>query len=67
NGQPCQGQVIVLNVHGVFYNRTTDVNGSVFLDINLDPGEYIITAYYGYVNPNVFEYAISNKILIARP
>jgi hypothetical protein len=67
NGQPCKGQTIILNVHGVLYNRTTDVNGSVFLDINLNPGEYIITAYYGYVNPNVFEYAISNRILVARP
>jgi uncharacterized repeat protein (TIGR01451 family) len=67
NGLPYPGQKIVLNVHGVLYSKTTDVNGEIFLDINLNPGTYIITAYYGYVNETVFEYATSNTIVVARP
>ena len=31
------------NINGVFYNRTTDKTGVAKLNINLNPGEYIIT------------------------
>ncbi|WP_303735912.1 hypothetical protein [Methanobrevibacter millerae] len=41
----------------VFYSRTTDVNGDGKLDINLMPGEYIITSSYNGYN-------ISNKITV---
>ena len=37
------GIEVKFNIHGVFYTRTTDENGMVSLNINLDPGEYIIT------------------------
>ena len=35
---------ITMNINGVFYNRTTNENGTVRLNINLNPGEYILTA-----------------------
>ena len=35
---------ITMNINGVFYNRTTNENGSARLNINLNPGEYILTA-----------------------
>ena len=40
------GEVVTFNIHGVFYNRVTDANGFVRLNINLMPGQYIITSYY---------------------
>ena len=36
--------VITMNINGVFYNRTTNANGTAKLNINLRPGEYILTA-----------------------
>ena len=33
-----------MNINGVFYNRTTNENGTARLNINLPPGEYILTA-----------------------
>ncbi|WP_407432089.1 C1 family peptidase [Methanobrevibacter sp.] len=35
---------ITMNINGVFYNRTTNENGTSRLNINLNPGEYILTA-----------------------
>ena len=35
---------ITMNINGVFYNRTTNANGTARLNINLNPGEYILTA-----------------------
>ena len=40
------GEKVTFNIHGVFYNRYTDSNRYVTLNINLEPGDYIITAYY---------------------
>ncbi|WP_407431622.1 C1 family peptidase [Methanobrevibacter sp.] len=35
---------ITMNINGVFYNRTTNENGTARLNINLNPGEYVLTA-----------------------
>ena len=35
---------VILNINGVMYERKTNVNGTAKLNINLIPGEYIITA-----------------------
>ena len=51
------GEVVTFNINGVFYNRTTDASGVAKLNINLMPGEYIITAYYK-------NEAVSNKITV---
>ena len=56
-GNPFANQTITFNINGVFYNRTTDSNGIAKLNINLMPGEYIITANYG-------EARISNKVTV---
>ena len=40
------GVSIQLNINGVFYNRTSDANGYVKMNINLPPGTYIVTAEY---------------------
>ncbi|WP_299526717.1 S-layer family protein [uncultured Methanobrevibacter sp.] len=43
------GKNVTFNINGVFYNRTVNENGTVKLNINLNPGKYIITAIYdGY-------------------
>ena len=43
-GNPIAGVNITMNINGVFYNRTTNENGTAKLNINLIPGEYILTA-----------------------
>ena len=45
-GNPYPGQKIILNINGVFYERVTESDGIARLNINLNPGTYIITAYY---------------------
>ena len=40
------GTVVTFNINGVFYNRTVNETGQVKLSINLNPGDYIITAEY---------------------
>ena len=41
-----KGETVTFNINGVFYNRTTDDGGVAQLNINLQPGKYIITAEY---------------------
>ena len=43
-GNPVSGVNITMNINGVFYDRTTNENGTAKLNINLEPGEYILTA-----------------------
>ena len=57
-GKIYPGQNVTFNVNGVFYNRTTDDKGVAHLNINLMPGEYIITSSYNGSN-------IANKITIS--
>ena len=44
DGSPLAGSVVTFNINGVFYTKVTDENGFATLNINLSPGEYIITA-----------------------
>ena len=47
DGSPVKSGVEVkFNINGVFYTRTTNESGYVKMNINLEPGEYIITAEY---------------------
>ena len=47
DGTPAKAnETVTFNIHGVFYKRTTNETGHVKLNINLDPGDYIITAEY---------------------
>ena len=57
-GKAISGVNITFNINGVFYHRTTDVNGVASLNIRLMPGEYIITSMYD-------ECWASNKIIIS--
>ncbi|MCC7553665.1 MAG: Ig-like domain repeat protein, partial [Methanobacteriaceae archaeon] len=43
DGKPMAGVSVLMNINGVFYNRTTDSDGRAMLSINLNPGNYIIT------------------------
>ena len=44
SGNPLVNGDITFNINGVFYNRKTDASGQAKLNINLNPGKYIITA-----------------------
>ena len=57
-GNVCgSGEIVTFNINGRFYNRTSDIDGNVALNINLMPGEYIITDYYK-------EERVSDKITV---
>ncbi len=43
-GNPKNNVSVIFNINGVFYTRTTDASGVARLNINLMPGEYIITS-----------------------
>ena len=43
-GNAVPNATITMNINGVFYNRTTNENGTSKLNINLNPGTYILTA-----------------------
>ena len=57
-GKPLANAKVTFNINGVFYNKISDSNGIARLNINLMPGEYIITSEYENLR-------ISNKITIA--
>ncbi|WP_407432593.1 Ig-like domain repeat protein, partial [Methanobrevibacter sp.] len=56
-GKAYAGQNVQFNINGVFYNRATDSTGTAKLNINLMPGEYIITSSYNGSS-------IANKITV---
>ena len=58
-GKPYEGQTVEFNIHGLFYNRTTDADGRAMLNIRLDaaPDVYIITSMYNGCS-------IANKITV---
>lgn len=45
NGNSLANTTVRFNIHGVFYNKTTDENGTAKLNIQLRPGNYIITVF----------------------
>ena len=40
------GETVSFNINGVFYERSTNASGYAKMNINLPPGDYIITAIY---------------------
>ena len=57
-GKPYANRFVTFNIKGKIYDRLTDNNGQVVLNIRLMPGEYIITSSYNGCN-------IANKITIS--
>lgn len=45
-GRPFVGKEVCITINGVTYYRLTDENGSVSLNLNLEPGNYVINATY---------------------
>ena len=43
-------ETVTFNINGVMYERKTNESGYAKLNINLNPGDYIITAMYGGCN-----------------
>ena len=61
-GNALVNQTVKLNINGVFYNRTTNANGTVNFNINLNPGNYTITVY----NPETEEESSNNVLVLSR-
>ncbi len=57
-GKPYAGQTVKFNINGVFYTKTTGNDGIARLNINLLPGQYIITSTYNGLNA-------ANKVTIS--
>ena len=56
-GKAYANQAITFNINGVLYTRNTNSDGIAKLNINLMPGQYIITSVYGNA-------AISNTVTV---
>ena len=56
-GNPLPGEVVSINIHGVFYNVTSGSDGIARLPINLNPGSYIATATWN-------TYSTSSTIIV---
>lgn len=52
-----EGEKVVFNINGVFYTKATNASGIATLNINLNPGKYIVTAIYK-------ECMVSNNITV---
>ena len=58
-GSPLVNASVVFNINGVFYKKQTDDNGMAKLNINLRPGEYILTA----MHPDALMYGSNITVL----
>lgn len=46
DGSIAKNKNVKFNINGVLYNKKSDENGTAFLTINLNPGDYIITGEF---------------------
>ena len=60
-GNPLVNTTVTFNIHGVFYNRTTNGTGWAKLNLNLEKGTYILTA----INPVTHEQATNSVVVIS--
>jgi hypothetical protein len=61
-GNPLANTEVTFNINGVMYKKTTDGSGVATLSINLNPGEYILTA----INPVTGEMISSNVTVLSQ-
>lgn len=59
DGTPLVNTDVTFNINGVFYKRTTNGSGVARLNINLDPGVFILTA----IHPGD-KYQVGNKVTV---
>lgn len=63
NGNPlAENTTVKFNINGVFYERKVHANGIARLNINLEQGEYVLTA----INPNTTEYYTNTVKVLSR-
>ena len=63
-GRLLSNQKVYFNINGVIYNKVTNDKGQAKLDINLRPGEYIITSYNGVTKEQKSAIIIVKSILV---
>lgn len=56
-GKILANQSVQFNINGVLYTRISNENGEASLNINLNPGQYIITSIWG-------DYQVGNRVTI---
>ena len=62
NGVPVIGKNVIFNINGVYYNRTTNDKGIARLNLNLNPGEYVLTT----INSITGENSANNITILSR-
>ncbi|WP_409199694.1 hypothetical protein [Methanobrevibacter sp. DSM 116169] len=62
-GRPAAGEEIKITINGVTYTRTTDINGTAYLNIKLDPGTYtaVTTATR---TENITQRSVNNSVVV---
>ena len=69
------GEKVTFNINGVYYERTTNNQGIAKMNINLNPGDYIITAEYAgckvsnniKVLPTIIAHDLTKKYGVSNP
>lgn len=61
-GNPVKSADVMFNINGVFYYRETNADGIAKLNINLNPGEYVLTA----VDPLTGLHMLYNVTVLSR-
>ncbi|WP_409200974.1 hypothetical protein [Methanobrevibacter sp. DSM 116169] len=62
-GRPAAGEEIKITINGVTYTKTTDANGTAYLNIKLDPGTYtaVTTATR---TENITQRSVNNSVVV---
>ena len=61
NGNPIKNKPVTISLNGKSYNKTTDSNGKVSLDINLKPNTYKVSVKF--LGDDVFNSAETNSLI----
>jgi hypothetical protein len=46
NQKPVGGASVIINIGGAVYNKTTDANGRISIPLDLNAGDYVVSAVY---------------------
>lgn len=62
DGKPLANETVTITINGASYNRTTNENGTASIAINLEPGNYTVSASYGF--GHIVDTSVENNITV---
>lgn len=68
-GKALANQTVKININGVIYTKITDENGTAYLGIRLNPGNYICTSYWNdsFVSTKIVVNKLTASISVLTP